>query len=121
MSSDLPDATQHHEDSIYELMQYLMARCPDYYDQEMEEYVQKVLRSFRDINPGPPRPGDLLFVDALGRNYTHCPVFHSAALFNAVAGLARKGETAALTPLLERLWSDMALTYAAFFGEPPSV
>jgi hypothetical protein len=74
MRSPVPkDPADRHVDAIFTAMQYVAARCPRQYDYEMELRFSDILKSFDDHCRGRSRalgePSDVLFDDALGRNY----------------------------------------------------
>ena len=123
MSGDFESSAEAHINSIYSWMEYLMARCPDRYDEEMEGYAKRVLDSFEKFRSSIAQgsllePIDRASNDALGRNYAIAQCSVLLLFANSISAICRDQNIPLVASLRDKLWSDLERTYSAFFGSP---
>jgi hypothetical protein len=116
------EAAQVHVDALYELIGYVLERCPQAYDEEMKSRFQGILQSFTCYDEGKDpdlrEAWEIVTEASIGRNYR---IAHAALLqkfMNAVRAMAIRENHAALQRQVESLDTQMEQNFRNFFAEP---
>ena len=118
----LEQFAQEHENAIYSLVDFLLTRCPDRFDPDMNRHVEAVEVSFRRYHQH--RPGDVsqererIFRDSLGHNYTLAQCSALIAFAHAVTRICENDGNEALRASVEAIWQKLRQSYEWFFRVP---
>jgi hypothetical protein len=120
---DLELMVRNHEKAIFLLVDFLMMRCPDRYDAEMDRHVEAVKESFQQLRVANPRlcselRRDMLLTHALGHNYAIAQCSTLLAFAHQVTRLNDQFHFSALDEPIESLWRRVERTFDQFFSSP---
>jgi hypothetical protein len=119
---DIAAAAQIHVNAIHDFMGYVLQRCPQACDQEMESRFNAAIQSFECYedgkDPDPPEAWEVITEASIGRNYTIAHAFLLQSFVNAVRTLSIRKNDADLRHELEALDTRVKQNFENFFAEP---
>jgi len=113
---------QDHIDQLYQLIGYVLERCPHQCDEEMERRFDAILKSFRTYAAATATdaipPEELIGTDELGRNYqtAHAAILQIA--MNRIRKASVGGTIAEVEKILTELDGKVERNFEHFFAEP---
>jgi hypothetical protein len=120
---DAQQERQTHTDAIFDLIGYVLERCPDSFDGEMQGRFDRLIGSFQravavETDDNSPDPSDVINEVHVGRNYL---IAHAAILqsfVNATRRIAQDSGHDELKREVEKLDRSVERNFENFFAEP---
>ena len=115
------DTEQSHVDALYELIGYVIERCPGACSDQLEDRFRAILQSFErcreEKSIDPDEPWEAIYGESIGRNYL---IAHSLILqkFVNVMRSVPAGESAAVAKALADFDKQVDRNFENFFAEP---